>query len=79
MNSITYDICGEQKVLKVESDLILVMFMGELRKWLINFDSMWAMMGEVMLGWRGIKKKLGTYLLPDLLKNNSLSDYALKL
>ena len=33
MNSITYDICGEQKALKVESDLILVIFMGESRKW----------------------------------------------
>jgi hypothetical protein len=28
----------------------------------------------VMLGWRGIKK-IGTYLLPDLLKNKSLSDW----
>jgi hypothetical protein len=36
VNSITYDICGEQKVVKVESDLILVIFMGESRKWLIN-------------------------------------------
>ena len=32
MNSITYDICGEQKAFKVESDLILVTFMGESRK-----------------------------------------------
>ena len=74
MNAITYDICGEQKGLKVESDLILVIFMGESRKWHKCFDSLCAMMGEVMLGWRGIKTKLGTYLLPDLLKNNSLSD-----
>ena len=65
----------ENQVLKVESDLMLVIFMGESRKWLLHkcFDSLWAMMGEVMLGWRGIKK-IGTYLLPDLLKNKSLSD-----
>ncbi len=78
MNSITYDICGEQKLLKVESDLILVIFMGESRKSHKCVDSLRAMMGEVMLGWRGIKKNLGTNLLPDLLKNNSLSDCALK-
>ena len=51
----------ENQVLKVESDLMIRIFMGDFRKWLIHkcFDLLWAMTGEAMLGWRGIKKLLG--------------------
>ena len=68
-------------MLKVESDLILVLviFMGESGSGIHKcFDSLRAMMGEVILRWRGIKKIIGTYLLPDLLKKKSLSDCTLK-
>ena len=67
MNSITYDICGEQKVLKVESDLILVIFMGESRKWHTvgvrcgGSDAFHYLVGIELT------KKILTYLLPGLL------------
>jgi hypothetical protein len=42
----------ENQVLKVERDLVLVIFMRESRKWLVYkcFDLLWAMTGKVMLG-----------------------------
>ncbi len=49
----------ENQVLKVESDLILVIFMGESRNFVVGNDG-------ASDAWMEGDKKIGTYLLPDL-------------
>ena len=58
MISLTYDVCGEPGVESKElPHLSTVIFMGEVKEVAYsNADWLWAMTGEVMLGWREIKK-----------------------
>ena len=56
----------ENQVLKVESDLILVIFMGESRKWLTPMLCFIVGNDGGSDAWMEGDKKIGTYLLPDL-------------